>query len=129
MVVESRLEPQIFRVLLLRRLWCPLPLSAHFCRCGRPLVTFVATTGQLVGRAGVLGRRGFPLEIAATRVCREAGGRVSVNVRVADLDLLPPAEDRRQEERGGGRRTSCSTARNLRSGRNPGASCQTSPVS
>ena len=36
-VVESSVEPQIFWVLLLRRLWCPLPLSAHFCRCGRPL--------------------------------------------------------------------------------------------
>ena len=69
-VVESRLEPQIFRVLLLRRLWCPLPLSAHFCRCGRPL-DVRGHHRSACGRAGVLGRRGFPLESAAARVCRE----------------------------------------------------------
>ena len=77
--------------------------SSGFCSCvvfGAPSLslltsagaavplTSVATTGQLVG--GRLGRRGFPLESAAARVCPEAGGRVSVNVRVADLDLLPP---------------------------------------
>ena len=31
-VPESRLEPQILRVLLFRRLWCPLPLTVHSCR-------------------------------------------------------------------------------------------------
>ena len=31
-------------------------------------------------RAGVLGRRGFALESAAARVCREAGGRVRTNL-------------------------------------------------
>ena len=40
-------------------------------------------------QAGVLGRRGFALESAAARVCREAGARVSTNVLVRDLDLLP----------------------------------------
>ena len=89
MMVESRLELQIFRVLLLRRLWCPLPLSTHSCRCGRPL-DVRGHHRAACGRAGVLGRRRFPLESAAARICREAGGRVSVNVRVADLDLLPP---------------------------------------
>ena len=56
-VVESRLEPQIFRVLFLRRLWCPLLLSAHFCRCGRPL-DVRGHHRSACGRAGVLGRRG-----------------------------------------------------------------------
>ena len=37
--------------------------------------------------AGVLGRRGFPLECAAAEVCREVGARVSTNVHVRDLDL------------------------------------------
>ena len=41
---------------------------------------------------GVLGRRGFALESAAARVCREAGGRVSVNVAVRDLDIGVPNE-------------------------------------
>ena len=35
----------------------------------------------------MLGKRGFPLECAAAQVCREAGGRVSTNVFVRDLDL------------------------------------------
>ena len=87
-VPESRLEPQIFRVLLLRGLWCPLPLSSHCCQCGR-LLDARGHHRAACGRAGVLGRRGFPLESTAARVCREAGGRVPVNVRVADLDLLP----------------------------------------
>ena len=39
----------------------------------------------------MLGRRGFALESAAARVCREAGARVSLNVPVRDLDLHPLA--------------------------------------
>ena len=68
---ESRLEPQIFRVLLLHHLWCPLPLSSHSCRCGR-LLDARGHHRAACGRAGVLGRRGFPLESAATSL---PGGR------------------------------------------------------
>ena len=39
---------------------------------------------------GVLGRRGFALECSAAQVCREAGGRVSTNVMVRDLDIPGP---------------------------------------
>ena len=94
----SRAWNQIFRVLLLPGSapsgFCSCvvfgapSLSAHFCRCGRPL-DVRGHHRSACGRAGVLGRRGFPLESAAVRLCREAGGRVSVNVLVADLDLLP----------------------------------------
>ena len=45
----------------------------------------------------MLGRRGFALESAAARVCREAGARVSTNVLVRDLDLLPLQHARRLE--------------------------------
>ena len=38
--------------------------------------------------AGALGRRGYQLESCAAQICREAGARVSVNIRVQDLDLL-----------------------------------------
>ena len=34
---ETRIDPQPFRLLFLRRLWLPLPLHARSCRCGRPL--------------------------------------------------------------------------------------------
>ena len=40
--------------------------------------------------ARVLGLRGFALESAAARVWREAGGRVSANVGVQDMDLAAP---------------------------------------
>ena len=76
------------RVLLLRRLWRPLPLSSRTCRCGRPLDP-CGHHRAVCSRARVLGRRGFALENAAARVCREAGARVSLNVLVRDLDLHP----------------------------------------
>ena len=46
---------------------------------------------------GVLGLRGFALESAVARVCKEASGRVSVNVAVRDLDIGVP--DRTDERR------------------------------
>ena len=82
----SRLEPQLLRVLFLRRLRFSLNLSARACRCGRPLDVFGHHRSACVV-AGTLGRRGFPLENAAARICREAGGRVRTNVFVRDLDL------------------------------------------
>ena len=63
-------------MLLLRRLWQPLPLSSSICRCGRPLDSR-GHHRAACSVAGVLGRRGFALESAAARVCREAGGRVT----------------------------------------------------
>ena len=50
----SRFDPQPFRVLLLRRLHFPLPLSARLCRCGRPL-DLCATIGLRVLWQGFLG--------------------------------------------------------------------------
>ena len=35
--MQTRIEPQLFRVLLLRRLRVPLPFSRRNCRCGSPL--------------------------------------------------------------------------------------------
>ena len=92
----TRFDPQCFRVLLLRRLWCPLPLSSATCRCGQPLDSRSHHRGACA-RAGVLGRRGFPLVSCAARICREAGARVSQNIRVQDLGLLPvPRVDNRR---------------------------------
>ena len=63
----SRLDPQCFRILLLRRLWCPLPLSSAFCRCGQPLDSR-GHHRAACATSGVLGRRGFPLESCAARI-------------------------------------------------------------
>ena len=50
-------------------------------------------------RAGIWGRREYPLETVTARICREAGGRVTTNVVVRDLDLAEPhvADSRRLE--------------------------------
>ena len=64
---EARIESSSFRVLVLRRLWLPLPLSSRNCRCGLPL----DPRGHhrvACAQVGVLGRRGFALESAAARL-------------------------------------------------------------
>ena len=82
----TRIEAQPFRLLLLRRLRLPLPLTSRTCRCGRQLDSF-GHHRAACSVAGVLGRRGFPLEQAAAQVCREAGARVRTNTFVRDMDL------------------------------------------
>ena len=77
----TRLEPALFQVLLQRRLSLPLLLTKHFCWCGRQLDAF-GHHRAACSRSGVLGRRGFSMESAAARVCREAGGRVATNLFV-----------------------------------------------
>ena len=49
----------------------------------------MATTVQ-PARGWGPGRRGYPLESVVARICREAGGRVTTNVLVRDLDLTEP---------------------------------------
>ena len=85
----TKFDLQLFRLLLLRRIDLPLPLSIRNCWCGRPLDS-LGHHRAACAVAGVLGRTGFPLESAAARVCREAGARVRTNVMVRDLDLWPP---------------------------------------
>ena len=90
-----RIESQPFRILLLRRL---RPLTVHSCRCGRLLDSF-GHHRSACPVAGVLGTRGFPLENAAARICREGGGRVRTNVLVRDMDIgvFNPLDTRRLE--------------------------------
>ena len=48
---------------------------------------------------GVLGSRGFALESAVARVCREAGSRVATNMFARNMDLgVPRAADSRRLE-------------------------------
>ena len=94
----TKIPPHLFRTILLRRLRLPLPFSRCMCRCGRPIDSFGHHRASCT-RTGALGRRGFALENAAARVCREAGARVTTNVLVRDLDLpLPVAADNRRLE-------------------------------
>ena len=91
----TKMEPHVFRVLFLRRLHLPLPWTLHSCRCGLPLDSR-GHHRAACARAGVLGRRGYALESVAARICREAGGRVSTNVMVRDLDLVQFVGDARR---------------------------------
>ena len=93
----TRLEPHLFRTLVLRRLHLPLSPCPRLCRCGRPLDSH-GHHRAACSRAGVLGRRGFAVESAAARICREAGARVSTNVLMRDLDLGVPVADTRRLE-------------------------------
>ena len=73
-----------------RPLQSQLPLSVSVCVLVSPM--FLATTRSACATTGVLGRRGFAVESAAARICREGGGRVRTNVLVRDLDLGQNAE-------------------------------------
>ena len=96
---HTRIESHLFRLLLLRRLRLPLPPCVPVCRCGRPLDSF-GHHRAACPRAGLFARRGFAVEMAAAKVCQEAGARVTTNVVVRDLDLgVPqPALDGRRLE-------------------------------
>ena len=95
---HSRFDAQVLRVLFLRRFWLLVPPTMRTCRCGRPL-DVLGHHCAACANVGVLGRRGFALESAAARVCREAGGRVSTNVLIPDLDIaLPEQVDERRIE-------------------------------
>ena len=85
----TRIDPALFRVLLLRRLRLPLPLFARFCRCGRPLDSR-GHHRAACARAGVLGRRGFAVGTAAARICREGGGTSHNQRDGRDMDLAAP---------------------------------------
>ena len=83
---ERDLDSAEFRILMLRRLRLPLPITARHCRCGRPLDP-LGDHRAACSHAGVLGRRGWPLERMAARVCGEAGARVATDVFLRDLNV------------------------------------------
>ena len=67
---HTTFDAQVFPVLLLRRLWLPLPSSSRGCRCGRP-PDVSGHHRAACAVAVVLGSRGFAVGSAAARVCRE----------------------------------------------------------
>ena len=85
---EAPLGPHLFPVVSLA--FVPPPSTLPSPRTAlvpvRPLHVY-GHHRAACARAGVLTRRGFALESAAARVCREAGARMTTNVMVRDLDL------------------------------------------
>ena len=85
-LIRSQAGPGAGLALSTSPLCFPLPLTARNCRCGHHLDVF-GHHRAACARAGVLSRRGYAIESVMARVCREAGGRVTTNVAVRDLDL------------------------------------------
>ena len=94
---ELVLDSSHFRLLLLRHLRLPLPFMPARCRCQQPLDPF-GGHGAACPRSGALLVRGFGLERAAARICREAGALVSTNVLVRDLNTGATRHDERRIE-------------------------------
>ena len=85
---ELSISSQLFRILLLRRFRIDLPLCQRVCRCRR----FLDLKGDhraACAVCGVLSKRGFALESAMARVCRESGARVQFNSFLRDLNIGP----------------------------------------
>ena len=94
LAICDRLDSFTFRILLCRRLRLPFPLTKHICRCGRRS-DFYGHHRAAPAQSGVLARRGFAVESVVARVCREGGARVSTNIMVRVMDLVPnPQPDR-----------------------------------
>ena len=94
---ELTINSQSFRILLLRRLRVDLPLCPRVCRCRR----FLDSKGDhraACAVCGVLSTRGFPLESAMARVCREGGARVQFNSFLRDLNIGAAVSDGRRIE-------------------------------
>ncbi|CAK0888856.1 unnamed protein product, partial [Prorocentrum cordatum] len=81
-----RVPPAELRVLLLRLLRLDLPFTAGACRC-RARLDSRGDHRAACPTAGVLKKRGAPLEKAAARICREAGARVAENQFLRDLNV------------------------------------------
>ena len=92
------MKPQLFRIMLLRRLRAPLPFTDRVCRCRLSLDSFGDHRASCP-HSGLLAKRGFELEATLARVCRESGARVRTNVFVRDLNIVQtrPNDARRLE--------------------------------
>ena len=95
--LQLSVPSHLFRALALRRLRLPFPISDGACRRRRRLDPF-GDYRAAGARVGLLRSRGCPLERAADRVCRKARARVTVNSRLADMNLpVDRLDDRRLE--------------------------------
>ena len=87
-----------YRTLLLRRLRLPISFINRQCSYSRNLDA-LGDHRAACPISGFLRRRAIPLEVAAARVCREAGARVSQNVFLRDMNVpgIDPADGRQIE--------------------------------
>ena len=83
---DTTYESHLFRILLLRRLRLPIPLTASHCRCRRALDPY-GDHHAACAQSGILRNRAGPLERAKARMCREAGARVTTNTLLTNLNI------------------------------------------
>ena len=93
----TRMESELFRVLLLRRLRMPLPLSVRSC-CVAVVLICLGTTGQHAAGQGFSAGEDLLSKALWNRSAREAGARVSTNVMITDLDIAGSNTDARRLE-------------------------------
>ena len=96
--IDTEYPTHLFRILILRRLRLPIPLTARHCRCRRTLDTF-GDHRAACAQSGILRNRSTPLERATARMCREAGARATTNTLLTNLNLdhIHRQDDRRIE--------------------------------
>ena len=96
--ILTRIDSSGMRVLLLRRLRFHLPLVQRCCLCHHFLDPF-GDHRCACSTSGFLSLRGFDLEVAMARVCRETGARVQTNKFLRDLNVdgILPTDGRRIE--------------------------------
>ena len=83
---DTTYPSHLFRILILRRLRLPIPLTASHCRCRRTLDPY-GDHRAACAQSGILRSRAGPLERATARICREAGARVTTNTLLTDLNI------------------------------------------
>ena len=77
---STRIDPHLFRVILLRHLRLSLPLRASVSLWPFSPLAIIELRARELG----------VLQSAASRVCREGGAKVATNVLLRDLDLAVP---------------------------------------
>ena len=96
----SRFESSVFRVLLQRRLWLPLPPSTRKCRCGR-LLDVRGHHRAACAVVGVLGEAWFPSAVSSCKSLPRGRG-ASVHQCHGEGPRHPPVGPTGWPETGGG---------------------------
>ena len=94
---EFKVEPQLFRALVLERLRLPLDVTDASCECGSRL-DLLGRHRAACPRSGRLRSRALGTERSLARVCREAGATVRCNTKLRDMNVQVPAHDERAIE-------------------------------
>ena len=92
--LEFKIEPHLFRALVLERLRLRLDVTEVRCECGIALDVF-GRHRAASPRSGRLRTRAVGPERTLARVCREAGATVRTNTQLRDMNVAVDATDER----------------------------------